>query len=222
MRQNTLKPLDGDASPLELSPSSAAGKASSGGTTPRSGTMTPKSGSITPRQPSSSNIKREASSSSIKAASSTTPKRGGRGIPQPSSGGSTASGLPRSRLPMPGSGPTQGRQPSFTNLKLKDRSSPGGMSGSAAGGKQSGMQRERSFVEPNFVETFKPPNVQIMSASTSSPSTAFTGSPSQAAQMSERLEEKVAVLQVSYVYLKIGIYTINIIVWNKREKTNSV
>ena len=107
---------------------------------------------------------------------------------------------------MPGSGPTQGRQPSFTNLKLKDRSSTGGMSGSTAGGKQSGMQRERSFVEPNFVETFKPPNVQIMSASTSSPSTAFTGSPSQAAQMSERLEEKVAVLQVSYVYVNIDIY----------------
>ena len=222
MRQNTLKPLDGNASPLELSPSSATGKASSGGTTPRSGAMTPKSGSVTPRQPSSSNIKREASSSSIKAGSSATPKRGGRGIPQPSSGGSTASGLPRSRLPMPGSGPTQGRQPSFTNLKLKDRSSTGGMSGSTAGGKQSGMQRERSFVEPNFVETFKPPNVQIMSASTSSPSAAFTGSPSQAAQMSERLEEKVAVLQVSYVYLNIGIYTVNIISLDKRDKTNSV
>ena len=55
------------------------------------------------------------------------------------------------------------------------------------------MQRERSFVEPNFVETFKPPQVQIMTAS--SPSSAMVGSP---AKMSERLEEKVAVLQVRY------------------------
>ena len=198
-------PLDGDGSPLELSPSSAPGRVTSGGTTPKSGTTTPKSGSITPRQPSSSSIKRESSSSSIKATASNTPRRGGRGIPTPSTGTSGgASGMPRSRLPMPGSGPTQGRQPSFTNLKpLKDRSSTGGVAGSvnASGGsaqtKQSGMHRERSFVEPNFVETFKPPQVQIMAGSTSSPSATLMGSPGHAAQkMSERLEEKVAILQV--------------------------
>ena len=104
---------------------------------------------------------------------------------------------------MPGTGPTQGRSPSFTNLKpIKDRSSTGGAGSVTSGGgssqpKQSGMQRERSFVEPNFVETFKPPQVQIMSASTCFPNTNLMGSPGHAAQkMSERLEEKVAVLQV--------------------------
>ena len=201
MRQNQLIPLNADGSPLELSPSSAGGKVSSGGTTPRSGTTTPKSGSITPRQASSSSIKRETSSSSIKGAAPNTPRRGGRGIPQPTA--ASSSGPPRSRLPMPGTGPTQGRSPSFTNLKpQKDRSSIGstGSGNTGSGGnttsKQSGMQRERSFVEPNFVETFKPPQVQIMSSS-ASPSTALMGSPGHAAQkMSERLEEKVAVLQV--------------------------
>jgi hypothetical protein len=203
VRQNQLIPLNEDGSPSELSPSSAAGRVSSGGTTPRSGTTTPKSGSITPRQASSSSIKRETSSSSIKGSTSNTPRRGGRGIPQPSGGPSTTSGLPRSRLPMPGTGPTQGRQPSFTNLKtIKDRNSTGGTGSVTSGGgssqpKQSGMQRERSFVEPNFVETFKPPQVQIMSASTSSPNPNLMGSPGHASQkMSERLEEKVAILQV--------------------------
>ena len=196
VRQNQLIPLDADGSPLELSPSSATGRVSSGGTTPRSGTTTPKSGSITPRQPSSSSIKRETSSSSIKGSAAVTPRRGGRTIPQPSAGPSNA----RSRLPMPGTGPTQQRSPSFTNLKLKDRSSTGGPGSTASGAsstqaKQSGMQRERSFVEPNFVETFKPPQVQIMTAS--SPGNAMMGSPAH--KMSERLEEKVAILQVRLV-----------------------
>ena len=194
VRQNQLIPLGADGSPLELSPSSATGRVSSGGTTPRSGTTTPKSGSITPRQPSSSSIKRETSSSSIKASASVTPRKGTRSIPQPSAGSSN----PRSRLPMPGAGPTPGRQPSFTNLR--DRKSAGGSGSVASGvgntqGKQSGMQRERSFVEPNFVETFKPPQVQVMTAS--SPGGGMMGSPAHASQkMSERLEEKVAVLQV--------------------------
>ena len=206
MRQNQLIPLDGNGSPLELSPSSATGRVSSGGTTPRSGTSTPKSGSTTPRQASSSNIKRETSSSSIKGATGSTPRRGGRGIPVPTSGNAAGSGIPRSRLPMPGAGPTQGRSPSYTNLKpLKDRSSKSGTGGSGSavgvggspGSKQSGMQRERSFVEPNFVETFKPPQVQIVPGASASPSAVSVGSPSHAAQkMSERLEEKVANLQV--------------------------
>ena len=57
------------------------------------------------------------------------------------------------------------------------------------------MQRERSFVEPNFVETFKPPQVQIMTAS--SPGNTMIGSPGH--KMSERLEEKVAILQVMHI-----------------------
>ena len=57
------------------------------------------------------------------------------------------------------------------------------------------MQRERSFVEPNFVETFKPPQVQIMTAS--SPGNTMIGSPGH--KMSERLEEKVAILQVRHI-----------------------
>ena len=46
------------------------------------------------------------------------------GIPTPSS---VATGGAISRLPKPGSGPTSGRSPSFTNLKLKSRESMQGL-----------------------------------------------------------------------------------------------
>ena len=110
---------------------------------------------------------------------------------------------PGSKLPTPGSGPTgQGRSPSFTNLKLsKDRSGPG-IQG------QSSMQRERSFVERNFVETLKQPQIKVETPSPvssrvmgSSPASgaASTASPAALAtqKMAERLEEKAANLATS-------------------------
>ena len=69
------------------------------------------------------------------------------GIPTPSSAA-------KSRLPAPGSGPTHGRSPSFTNLKLKDRSS-------MQSPQSQSLTRERSFIETNFVETLKQPQVQV-------------------------------------------------------------
>jgi len=62
--------------------------------------------------------------------------------------------LSSSRLPTPGAGPTGGRSPSFTNLKTNDRRQ-------STAPHQTGLQRERSFVERNFVETLKQPQVQV-------------------------------------------------------------
>ena len=75
------------------------------------------------------------------------------GIPAPSSAG--GAGGAKSRLPTPGSGPTgQGRSPSFTNLKMKERGRQGSQQSIS-------MQRERSFIETNFVETLKQPQIQV-------------------------------------------------------------
>ena len=59
-----------------------------------------------------------------------------------------------SRLPTPGTGPTGGRSPSFTNLKT-------GIRRESTAPNQTGLQRERSFIEKNFVETLKQPQVQV-------------------------------------------------------------
>ena len=122
------------------------------------------------------------------------------GIPAPSSAGGA-----KSRLPTPGSGLTgQGRSPSFTNLKMKERGRQGSQQSIS-------MQRERSFVETNFVETLKQPQIQVtpqramgspavatskIAATSASPSLA-AASPSNVAmaatqKMAERLEEKAA------------------------------
>ena len=85
-------------------------------------------------------------------------------------------------------GPTQGRSPSFTNLKSKDRVQSPQTPHVGAGG----IQRERSFVEPNFVETFKPPQVQVQPFSGSGDTKASPQASAAAAKISERLEEKVA------------------------------
>jgi len=58
------------------------------------------------------------------------------------------------RLPTLGSGPTSSRSPSFTNLKTNIRRESTAQS-------QAGLQRERSFIEKNFVETLKHPQVQV-------------------------------------------------------------
>ena len=120
------------------------------------------------------------------------------GIPAPSSAGGV-----KSRLPTPGSGPTGGRSPSFTNLKMKERGRQGSQQSIS-------MQRERSFVETNFVETLKQPQIQVtpqramgspavatskIAATPASSSAA--ASPSNVAmeatqRMAERLEEKAA------------------------------
>ncbi len=114
-------------------------------------------------------------------------------IPGP---GSSSSSRQSSRLPTPGSGPTGTRQPSFTNLKLKDRSSMQSQSQS--------FTRERSFVETNFVESLKQPQVQVQAPSTpagqrimASPASSSSASSSPAValatqKMAERLEEKAA------------------------------
>jgi hypothetical protein len=60
-----------------------------------------------------------------------------------------------SRLPTPGAGPTGARSPSFTNLKSGNRRESTAPS-------QTGLQRERSFIEKNFVETLKQPQVQVL------------------------------------------------------------
>lgn len=89
----------------------------------------------------------------------------------------------KSRLPTPGSGPTSGRSPSFTNLKSKGSSKD--LQGSAS---QSSLQRERSFVETNFVETLKQPQMQVQVQ------TPLRAAHSSAAVqlMADRLEEKAA------------------------------
>ncbi len=58
------------------------------------------------------------------------------------------------RLPTPGSGPTSGRSPSFTNLKTNLRRESTAQS-------QTALQRERSFIETNFVESKKHPQVLV-------------------------------------------------------------
>ena len=117
------------------------------------------------------------------------------GIPTPGAASSAA----RSKLPTPGSGPTGGRSPSFTNLKLKDRSPQ----------QQTSMQRERSFVERNFVETLKQPQIKVETPSprvmgspagaAAAAAAASTASPAALAtqKMAERLEEKAANLAQS-------------------------
>ena len=122
------------------------------------------------------------------------------GIPAPSSAGGV-----KSRLPTPGSGPTGGRSPSFTNLKMKERGRQGSQQSIS-------MQRERSFVETNFVETLKQPQIQVTpqramgspAVATSKIAASSSASPSLAAaspsnvtmaatqKMAERLEEKAA------------------------------
>ena len=117
------------------------------------------------------------------------------GIPGPASGA-------KSRLPTPGSGPTGGRSPSFTQIQRAKNRTP------LSGSQQSvGMQRERSFVETNFVETLKQPQIQVTpqtpramgspAASKMSAMSASVASPSSIAmattqKMAERLEEKAA------------------------------
>jgi dynactin 1 len=131
-----------------------------------------------------------------KSALTATPtKIPGRGsaIPKPGSSGS--------RLGMAtGRGPTGSRQPSYTNLKgakKGDGSGTPGQSGAAG----ASMVKEKSFVEKGFVETMKQPTVEMRPASENTPvkrtsiaatPQPFVGSPA----MQERLEEKVANLQV--------------------------
>ena len=115
------------------------------------------------------------------------------GIPTP--GGPSR---PGSKLPTPGSGPTGGRSPSFTNLKLsKDRSGHG---------QAQSMQRERSFVERNFVRSTEQPQIKVetpsrvmMGSPALAASAASTSSPAAMAtqKMAERLEEKAANLATS-------------------------
>ena len=115
------------------------------------------------------------------------------GIPTP--GGPSR---PGSKLPTPGSGPTGGRSPSFTNLKLsKDRSGHG---------QAQSMQRERSFVERNFVRSTEQPQIKVetpsrvmMGSPALAASAASTSSPAAIAtqKMAERLEEKAANLATS-------------------------
>ena len=110
------------------------------------------------------------------------------GIPTP---GATR---PGSKLPTPGSGPTGGRSPSYTNLKLSKDRSPGTQ--------QTSMTRERSFVERNFVETLKQPQIKVdvtptpprVMGSPAASTAASTSSPAAMAtqKMAERLEEKAA------------------------------
>ncbi len=155
---------------------------------------------ILPDTGEAAKAKSPAKGTSPKSPSDVAAKKPG-GIPTP--GGAKGG----SRLPAPGTGPTGGRSPSFTNLKLKERS--------GIQQPQSGLTRERSFVEKNFVETLKQPQVsvtpqtpKVASAAAaaaqrpmgSSPASGSAASPSSAAatqMMAERLEEKAANLAIS-------------------------
>jgi len=115
----------------------------------------------------------------------------------PSLTGSSKLMQPRSRLPLPGAG----RQPSFTNLSRKSLEKDS----TPKPDKQSlqSFQRERSFVETNFVQTPKTSNVtQILPTSASgggvSGSTSSgSGSPALSTViLSEKMEEKIAVIQL--------------------------
>ena len=73
---------------------------------------------------------------------------------------------PRSRLPLPGSG----RQPSFTQISRKSETPK------SASSIQQPFQRERSFVETNFVQTPKTTNItQILPEPASTPVTGAKG-----------------------------------------------
>ena len=116
-------------------------------------------------------------------------------LPSPRSA-ATPSSIPKpgSKLPMPGkatSGPTSGRQPSFTNLKAakarKDdlASTP--------------MKKERSFVEKDFRQTVsQTPNVVMETPSKASPSTSSASTP-----LTERMEEKVAAIQTQQELMQL-------------------
>ncbi|XP_040580474.1 dynactin subunit 1 [Lepeophtheirus salmonis] len=83
----------------------------------------------------------------------------------------------KSRLPVLGatkSGSVGSRSPSFTDLKGKKTPKPSVVNTSR-------IEREPSFIEPNFVQTMKPPST--------------SESPSMNSPRSDRLEEKVAALQ---------------------------
>ena len=110
---------------------------------------------------------------------------------------------PRSRLPLPGSG----RQPSFTQITRKSEAP---IPNKAASNIQKPFQRERSFVETNFVQTPKTSNItQILpdtgpggsSASTPGPGSggksSATGSPALTQViLSDKLEEKITNIQL--------------------------
>ena len=102
---------------------------------------------------------------------------------------------PRSRLPLPGAG----RQPSFTQINRKS-DTPKSVSSI-----QQPFQRERSFVETNFVQTPKTTNItQILpetsAASSPGPSTgksSTTGSPTLSQViLSDKMEEKINNIQL--------------------------
>jgi len=110
---------------------------------------------------------------------------------------------PRSRLPLPGSG----RQPSFTQITRKSEAP---IPNKAVSNIQQPFQRERSFVETNFVQTPKTSNItQILpetgpggsSASTPGPGSggksSATGSPALTQViLSDKLEEKITNIQL--------------------------
>jgi len=104
---------------------------------------------------------------------------------------------PRSRLPLPGSG----RQPSFTNITRKSVETPKPASS------QQPFQRERSFVETNFVQTPKSSNItQILPESSKTPSSvskvASSASSSAASPtltqviLSDKMEDKIAAIHL--------------------------
>ena len=110
---------------------------------------------------------------------------------------------PRSRLPLPGSG----RQPSFTQITRKSEAP---IPNKAVSNIQQPFQRERSFVETNFVQTPKTSNItQILpetgpggsSASTPGPGSggksSAAGSPTLTQViLSDKMEEKITNIQL--------------------------
>jgi len=100
---------------------------------------------------------------------------------------------PRSKLPLPGAG----RQPSFTNITRKTADS-------TPKPEKQPYQRERSFVETNFVQTPRTNNVtQILPDRSSTPglksssSSSATASPSlSTVKLADKMEEKVQALQL--------------------------
>jgi len=104
---------------------------------------------------------------------------------------------PRSRLPLPGSG----RQPSFTNITRKTVETPKPASA------QQPFQRERSFVETNFVQTPKNSNItQILPEGSKTPgkeskvsSTAGSSAASPTLTqviLSDKMEDKIAAIHL--------------------------
>lgn len=95
---------------------------------------------------------------------------------------------------MPGRGPTGSRSPSYTNLKAAKAAQKEGAA------PHSGLRKERSFIEKNFVETLNQPQPKMTPgtpvSSSKSSSSAPTPQPFVASPaLTERLEEKVANLQ---------------------------